>query len=115
PPATTTLSELRATDGSREPFPVLYWGIGNESWGCGGNMTPGEYATEWRKFVSWVPRYGLNLSLIASGPSDDDTNWTREFLEGVVKKGAGLLKDVYGLSLHHYAWNLSRGKTKDWD
>lgn len=115
PAGSTTLADLRAADGSRKPFPVLYWGIGNEAWGCGGNFTAEEYATEWRRFVSWIPRYGLNLSLIASGPTDSDWNWTRAFLEGVVKKGPGMLKDVYGLSLHHYAWNLSRGKTNDWD
>ena len=115
PAATTSLSELRAADGSPQPFPVLYWGVGNEAWGCGGNLTAGEYATEWRKFVSWIPRYGLNLSLIASGPSDSDWNWTRAFLEGVAQKGSGLLQEIYGLSLHHYSWNLSRGKTKDWN
>ncbi len=115
PAGSTTLADLRAADGSREPFPVLYWGIGNEAWGCGGNFTPEEYATEWRRFVSWVPRYGFNLSLVASGPNGDDRNWTHAFLEGVVKKGSGLLKDVYGISLHHYAWNLSRGKTQDWN
>ncbi|MGH9523630.1 MAG: alpha-N-arabinofuranosidase [Terriglobales bacterium] len=115
PAGSTTYSEMRAADGSAQPFPVLYWGVGNEAWGCGGDFTPEEYATEWRRFVAWVPRYGEKLRLIASGPSDTDWDWTRGFLEGVAKKGAGLLKDVYGLSVHHYSWNVSRGKTTDWN
>ena len=38
-----------------EPFNVKYWGVGNESWGCGGNMSGGEYATEYRKYIAQVP------------------------------------------------------------
>jgi len=53
--------------------------------------------------------------LIASGPNTDDWNWTREFLAELVRKGQGQLRHVYGMALHHYAWNLSRGKTQDWD
>ena len=45
------------TDGEREPFNVRYWGVGNESWGCGGNFTPEEYAAEYRRFTAWVPSY----------------------------------------------------------
>ncbi|GAC1701936.1 MAG: alpha-L-arabinofuranosidase AbfB [Candidatus Acidiferrum sp.] len=114
PAGSTTLADQRAANGSREPFNVRYWGVGNEAWGCGGQMTPGEYATEFRRFLAWVPRFGLDLSFIASGGGSDDWNWTRGFFEGMVKKGAGALQSVYGLSLHHYAWNLSRGRTQDW-
>jgi len=115
PAGSTTLADLRAAGGSKEPFGVRYWGIGNESWGCGGEMTPGEYATEFRRFTAWIPRYGMdNLSLIASGPNDDQYNWTRGFLQGMLEKGPGALRSVFGLSLHYYSWNLSRGKTQDW-
>ena len=44
----------------------------------------------------------------------DDWNWTRGFLEEIVRKGLGRLRGIYGLALHHYAWNLSRGRTQDW-
>jgi alpha-N-arabinofuranosidase len=115
PAGSTTLAELRASTGSKEPFGVKYWGIGNESWGCGGEMTPGEYATEFRKFTAWVPKYDVDLALIASGPNDAEYNWTRGFLQGMLQKGPGALRSVYGLSLHYYAWNLSRGKTHDWN
>jgi len=54
-------------------------------------------------------------SLIASGPNTDEWFWTREFLQEILRKGPGQLREIYGLALHHYAWNLSRGKTNDWD
>jgi alpha-N-arabinofuranosidase len=115
PAGSTTLADLRASTGSKDPLGVRYWGIGNESWGCGGEMTPAEYATEFRRFTAWVPRYGMNLSLIASGPNTDDYNWTRNFLQGLLQKGPGGLNALYGLSLHYYSWNLSRGRTQNWD
>jgi alpha-N-arabinofuranosidase len=115
PAGSTTLAEKRAAAGFPEPFGVRYWGVGNESWGCGGNLTPEEYATEYRKFTAWVPRYGVNLSLIASGPAADDWNWTRRFFQKLVEKGPGQLRNVQGLSLHYYCENLARGATNDWN
>jgi len=93
---------------------VRYWGVGNESWGCGGNFTAQEYAVEFRRFTTWVPRFGQELSFIGSGPNVDDWAWTRGFFEEFAKKGRRELHGVYGWALHHYAWNLSRGKTRDW-
>ena len=46
PRGTVSLADERAANGSEEPFAIKYWGVGNESWGCGGDMTGGEYATE---------------------------------------------------------------------
>jgi alpha-L-arabinofuranosidase len=115
PAGSTTLADERAAGGSPEPFGVRYWGVGNESWGCGGNFTPEEYAAEFRRFATWVPTYGERLYLIASGSGSDDWKWTHGFLEGMTRKGADQLRAVYGLSLHHYAWNLSRGRTSDWE
>jgi alpha-N-arabinofuranosidase len=114
PAGSTTLGDARAAAGYAEPFRVKYWGVGNESWGCGGEFTPKEYAVEFRRYSTWLPTYGDNLNLIASGPNTDDWNWTREFLEEVLRKGPGGLRRIYGMALHHYAWNLSRGKTQEW-
>jgi alpha-L-arabinofuranosidase len=114
PAGSTTLADTRAAAGFAEPFRVKYWGVGNESWGCGGEFTPQEYAVEFRRYATWLPKYDDELKLIASGPNVDDWNWTREFLEEVLKKGRGELRHIYGMALHHYAWNLSRGKTQDW-
>src|SRR6266567_6483184 len=115
PAGSTTLAEMRAASGNPEPFQVRFWGVGNESWGCGGNFTAQEYAVEFRRFTTWVPGFRQELSFIASGPNDDNWEWTRSFLEEIVRKGAGQLKSIYGLALHYYAWNLSRGRTRDWN
>ena len=114
PAGSTTLADMRAAAGFAEPFRVKYWGVGNESWGCGGEFTPQEYAVEFRRYSTWLPKYDDSLSLIASGPNTDDWNWTREFLAEVLRKGPRELHRIYGMALHHYAWNLSRGKTQDW-
>jgi alpha-N-arabinofuranosidase len=116
PAGSTTLAEQRAADGFKDPFNVHYWGVGNESWGCGGNFTPQEYAVEYRRFTAWTPEYpGANLSFVASGPNDDKWDWTRGFLEEIVRKGKNEVRGIFGLALHYYAWNLSRGKTSDWN
>jgi alpha-N-arabinofuranosidase len=114
PAGSTTLADARAAAGYPDPFRVKYWGVGNESWGCGGEFTPQEYAVEFRRYSTWLPTYGDNLNLIASGPNTDEWSWTRQFLEEVLRKGPGGLRRIYGIALHHYAWNLSRGKTQEW-
>ena len=115
PAGSTTLADERAAAGFAEPFHVKYWGVGNESWGCGGEFTAQEYAVEFRRYSTWLPRYGgERLSLIASGPNTDDWSWTRDFLTEALRKGRSELRRIYGMALHHYAWNLSRGKTEDW-
>jgi alpha-N-arabinofuranosidase len=115
PAGSTTWADMRAAAGSPEPFDVRFWGVGNESWGCGGDFTPQEYAVEFRRFTTWVPRYGQPLSFIASGPNDDNWDWTRGFLEEIVRKGPRQIRSIYGLALHYYAWNLSRGRTRNWN
>jgi alpha-L-arabinofuranosidase len=115
PAGTTTFADIRAAGGSKDPFNVRFWGVGNESWGCGGDMTATEYSTEFRKFVAEFPQFGPELSFVASGPNDNEYKWTREFLQGMLQKGPNGLHNIWGLSLHYYSWNLSRGRTKDWD
>jgi alpha-N-arabinofuranosidase len=116
PAASTTGAELRASGSapSRDPFKVRFWGVGNESWGCGGNLTPEEYSAEYRRFTAAVPRYGVDLKFIASGSNGEDLNWTRGFFSKIAEKGAGLFGGIYGWGLHHYSWNVSLGKTNDW-
>jgi alpha-L-arabinofuranosidase len=114
PTGSTTLADMRAASGNADPYHVRFWGVGNESWGCGGNFTAQEYAAEFRRYTTWVPKYGEKLSFIASGPNDQSWDWTRGFLEEIVRKGHDELTNIYGLALHYYAWNLSRGRTQDW-
>jgi alpha-L-arabinofuranosidase len=115
PAGSTTFADIRAAGGSKDPFNVRFWGVGNESWGCGGDMTATEYSVEFRKFVAEVPQFGTELSFVASGPNDAEYKWTREFLQGMLQKGPNGLHNIWGLSLHYYSWNLSRGRTKDWN
>jgi alpha-N-arabinofuranosidase len=116
PSGSTTAAEQRASGDlpSRDPFRVRFWGVGNESWGCGGNLTPEEYAAEYRRFTAAVPRYGVDLRFIASGANVDDFNWTRGFFSKTAEKNRGLFGGIFGWGLHHYAWNLGLGKTNDW-
>ncbi len=115
PAGSTTLAESRAANGSAQPYNVHYWGVGNESWGCGGNFTASEYATEFRRYTAWLPQYAHPLSLIASGPNDDNWQWTRGFFESIARKDKDLFNSIFGWALHYYSWNLSRGRTQDWD
>ena len=102
PAGTTTLADLRAAGGEREPFVVRYWGVGNEPWGCGGNFTPEEYASEFRRYTAWVPRYGVPLKFIAAGPNGGDLEWTTRFFRAMTARGAEALGDVYGWGMHYY-------------
>jgi alpha-N-arabinofuranosidase len=95
---------MREAGGSREPFNVQYWGVGNESWGCGGNFRPEDYASEFRRFTEWVPAFGQNLCFIAAGPNDNDVDWTHRFFEQIfADKHAYHNSHFRGWSIHHYS------------
>jgi alpha-N-arabinofuranosidase len=98
PPRSTTLADLRRQNGASEPFNVRYWGIGNENWGCGGNFTPEDYCTEYRRFMTWVPSFGSPV-FIACGPSGNDLNWTRRFFKKRLDYGR---VKVHGWAAHYY-------------
>lgn len=98
-----TLANERRANGRAEPFKVPFIGIGNESWGCGGNMTPEYYANELRRFGALFHKNGINFhndndnsaARVGSGANNLDTNWT-----DVVTKNAGHHLDA--ISLHFY-------------
>ncbi len=113
PAGTTSLAELRAAGGDRDPFRVRYWGVGNESWGCGGNFTGDEYAIEYRRFIEWVPKFDTPLSFIASGPNGADYAWTRSFLTKLAEKNKGPLRNLYGFALHYYTGTTGQGNATD--
>jgi alpha-L-arabinofuranosidase len=97
-PAGSTLSDARAANGSSDPFHVKYWGVGNESWGCGGNMRPEEYAAEFRRFAVYLRTFGgTRPFLVASGPNGNDSEWSRGLLTGLHRS----MPD--GLSMHYYS------------
>jgi alpha-N-arabinofuranosidase len=112
PANATTLGALRAADGETEALGVRYWGVGNESWGCGGNFDPEDYGSEFNRYTAWVPSYGVRTALVGSGPNDGNVDWTRRFF-GKLRK-ADTLGRLWGWAMHHYAWNASGGRTSDW-
>ncbi len=119
PAGSTTLTELRAAGGAREPFDVRYWGVGNEPWGCGGNFTPEEYATEFRRYTAWVPKYGVPIRFIAAGPNGGDREWTTRFFHALTARGTGALNGMYGWAMHYYCGstgdrNATQFTTGDW-
>jgi alpha-N-arabinofuranosidase len=101
PAGSTTWSDVRAAAGSPEPYNVQYWGVGNESWGCGGQFTPEQYASEYRRYQAWLPSYGVDLKLVGSGPNQDDVDWTTRFFENIFTPGREI-KPPFGWSMHYY-------------
>ncbi|MGZ3821606.1 MAG: alpha-N-arabinofuranosidase, partial [Mucilaginibacter sp.] len=94
--AKSPMTELRKKNGREKPWDVKFWAVGNESWGCGGNMTPEFYADQYKRYAVYARNYpGAPLKKIASGPNADDYNWT-----DVAMKKIGT--DMWGLSLHYY-------------
>ena len=90
------MAALRKENGSEAPFPVAFFAMGNEPWGCGGNMTAEYYANEYRKYQTYVRQYGKNkIFKIAAGANANDYHWTETLM-----KNAGKYMD--GLSLHYY-------------
>lgn len=90
----STIAMQRRANGHDAPFHVRYWGVGNESWGCGGNMRPEYYADVYRRYQTYCRNYGEDrLYRIACGASVDDWNWTE-----VLMKNAGRFMDA--ITLH---------------
>jgi len=103
-PGDTTWSALRAANGDLAPFNVRYWGVGNENWGCGGNFTPEEYATEYRRFSTFLRDLGTDpLYLIACGPNRHDLDWTERFFTTLQAKQG--FSRIHGYAPHYYTSN----------
>ncbi len=93
------MSKLRQENGRKDPWNVHFWGVGNEAWGCGGNMTAEYYADEYRKYATFMSNWtnSSRLFRIASGASSGDYHWT----EVLMKNVPGHLLE--GVALHHYS------------
>lgn len=93
------MSKLRRENGREEPWNVKYWGVGNEAWGCGGNMTPEYYSNLYRQYATFMAGWSNDGALyrIASGASSDDYNWTEVLMKNIPSNL------VSALALHHYS------------
>lgn len=103
-PGQSPMADLRREHGRAEPFPLRYFGVGNENWGCGGGMTPEYYANEYRRYQMYCRDYGQEpLFKIACGPNDDNYHWTEVMMREAMKIDPfGRLRWMHGLSLHYY-------------
>jgi alpha-N-arabinofuranosidase len=109
--AESPMTKLRKQNGREKPWKVKYFGIGNEAWGCGGNMTPEFYSNLCRQYGTYLGYAGRNMIKVASGASDFNYNWT-----DVVMKNVGTR--IQGVSLHYYTlpgnWQ-KKGSATDFD
>ncbi len=102
----TALVRQRAANGHAAPMNVKYWGIGNESWGCGGNYDPVDYAHDYRRYATMVQRTDPSAQLVAVGDNRNRRDWNLRVLE-TLRDHLGLIQH---LSIHRY-W--SAGQSTD--
>ena len=100
-PGDSTWARQRTTDGSSEPLNVTYWGVGNENWGCGGNFSPEDYCTEFRRYASFMRGFGKRLFLIACGSPGNDVEWTNRFFRKL-RKDYWDFENIQGFAAHYY-------------
>ena len=98
------MANLRVQNGHKEAYTVDYFGVGNENWGCGGNMTPEFYANNYRRYQTYVRNYDGNKPIfkICCGPNADDYEWTDGVMKTCFRAPEWLHGYMDGLSLHYY-------------
>ena len=108
------MAELRKKNGSEKPFNLKYLGVGNESWGCGGNMDPEYYGCLYKQYNTFCRDYDSNkhIKRIACGPNAADYHWTKVVTDKVKRHADAL-------SLHYYTlptgkWN-HKGSATNFD
>jgi alpha-N-arabinofuranosidase len=110
PNGTSVMTDLRKEYGRTEPWNVKFWGVGNESWGCGGNMNVEHYANLYRQFATFMTSYSNEEKLfrIAVGPGTEDYHWTEVLMKEIPRQM------LDGISVHHYSvinWNKKGSAT----
>lgn len=95
-PGISPMADWRRKNGRDEPWRLKYFGVGNENWGCGGNMTPEFYADQFKRYATYVRNFGTNrVFKIACGPNGADYRWTEVLMRQVGRR-------MNGLALHYY-------------
>jgi alpha-N-arabinofuranosidase len=105
------LADLRQQNGRPQPWKVKYWGVGNESWDCGGHMTVDQYIREFNKYATFLTSYSNTEGLfrIAVGPGTEDFKWTEALMRDIPRKM------INGVSIHHYSvinWSKKSSATQ---
>lgn len=115
------MADLRKENGSEEPWKLDYFGVGNENWGCGGNMRPQFYADNYRRYQTYIRNYDSKNPVfkICCGANSDDYHWTEEVMKTCFDHTPEHLHGfMEGLSLHYYTlpetvddWNFKGSAT----
>lgn len=117
------MAELRKQNGQDAPWTVDYFGVGNENWGCGGNMVPEYYANQYRQYQSFIKDYGATprINRICCGPNAQDYEWMDVVLNQCFKMAGSQNNNhgfMDGISLHYYTvphtWE-KKGSASDFD
>jgi len=96
------MANLRRQNGREKPWKLTYFAVGNENWGCGGNMSPEGYAEHYRRYATFVRNFnGNNIYKVAGGPNVDDYRWTEVLMRNIPRHM------MSGLSLHNYTFTNS--------
>jgi alpha-N-arabinofuranosidase len=98
------MTDLRRANGREKPWKAKIWGVGNEAWGCGGNMKPEYYANIYRQYATFITDWSNSdhLFRVASGANSADYNWTEVLMRDIPHNM------MEGVALHHYS-------VIDWD
>ena len=101
------MTKLRKQNGREKPWNVRYWAVGNETWGCGGNMRPEYYADIYKQYATFMRAPGIYK--IASGANVEDYKWTEVLMREATRQ-------MSGLSVHYYTvpreWNKKGSATQ---
>ncbi len=114
------MTNMRKENGREEPWEVNFFGVGNENWGCGGNMTPEYYGNLYRNYQTYVRTYDPKKPIfkIACGANADDYEWTRGVCQTCFKSPEWMHGFMDGISLHYYTvpdtWE-KKGSATDFD
>lgn len=106
------LANERRKNGREKPWKLKFFGVGNENWGCGGNMRPEYYADLYKRYATFIRNYGDEpIYKIAGGPNVDDTRWMETLMQNIRHM-------TEGISLHNYtfesAWE-NKGSATEFD
>ena len=90
------MADLRRKNGRDNPWKVKFWGVGNENWGCGGNMRAEYYADQYRRYQTYLRNFADNqLFKIACGGYGENYHWTEVLMRECANQMAGM-------SIHYY-------------
>ncbi len=108
------MAELRAKNGHKEPYKLKYFGVGNESWGCGGCMDPEHYGNLFKQYNTYCRTYNKDnpISRIACGPNGGDYHWTKQVMDKVKHHANGIALHYY--TLPRDSWD-DKGSATEFD